>query len=133
MIHCHKIRTLSALFGSGTLVMLASASPATANLVASVAVAPAQTAPLVTLVTGQRILETTGSDGRISLTAAPSASATPLATFEANGTSYVIPAVAMHSVGTEVDPLLFDLEALRQAEATAPGEVPVQVQSNASS
>jgi hypothetical protein len=77
-------------------------------------------------VTGQRIVETT-QHGKINLTAVPSGSTSSLTVFQANGTSFVIPTAVMHCVGTELDPLLFDLDALQHAEATTPGQVPVQV------
>ena len=49
-------------------------------------------------------------------------------TFESNAAWYVMPAVVIHSIGAPLDVNLFQTEALGQAEAASPGEVPVQVQ-----
>jgi hypothetical protein len=125
--HRHQIRSLAALLGSVAVAVIAGASPAAANRAAIATPAAPQSDHLVTLVTGERILERAGPNGAVAFSAV-SAAATPLVTFEANAAWYVIPDVVIHSIGAQLDATLFKTEALSQAEAASPGEVPVQVQ-----
>jgi hypothetical protein len=128
MTHRHRLRSLTALTGSAAIAVIAGASPAEAHHVANTNPGAAQPSRLITLVTGQRILESAGPGGRPAFAVASSGAATPLLTFEANSAWYVVPAIAMHSVGEQLDLGLFDAESLSQAEAGSPGEVPVVVQ-----
>jgi hypothetical protein len=124
--HRHPIRSLAALLGSAAVAVIAGASPAAANRAAIATPAAPQSGHLITLVTGERILERAGPNGAVVFSAV-SAAATPLVTFEANAVWYVIPDVVIHSLGAQLDATLFDTEALSRAEAASAGQVPVQV------
>ncbi len=126
MTHRHQIRTLTALLGSVAVAAVAGVSPVAAHRAASSAVRAAQPDHLITLVTGERVLESAGPNGAVAFNTV-SKPATPMVTFEANSAWYVLPAVVMHSLGVQLDPTLFRIDALIQAEAAAPGQVPVQV------
>jgi hypothetical protein len=126
--HRHRIRSLTALMGSAAVAVIAGASPAAAHHAATATPVGAQSARLITLVTGQRILESTGADGRLAFTEDSTAASSPLLTFEANSTWYAVPAAVMHSLGGQLDPGLFETAALSDAEAGTSGSVPVQVQ-----
>lgn len=129
MTHRHQIRSLTALLGSAALAIVAGVLPAAAQRAAGATPLAVPADRLMTLVTGQRILQSTGADGRLAVSAAaPADAATPLLTFEADGAWYVVPAVALHSFGVQLDPSLFDAGALSQAEVGTPGQIPVQVQ-----
>ena len=128
MTHRHRIRSLTALLGSAAIAVIAGVAPAAAHRAANATPVAAQTGRLITLVTGERILESTGPDGRVAFSEASTATASPLLTFEANATWYAVPAVVMHSLGGQLDPALFDTAALTEAESGAPSSVPVQVQ-----
>ncbi len=124
-----QIRSLTALLVSTALAVVAGMLPAAAHRAAGSTSVAAPADRLITLVTGQRILQSTGTDGRLAVSAAASADAsTPLLTFQANGALYVVPAVALHSFGAILDPSLFDTGALSQAETGTPGQMAVQVQ-----
>ncbi|MFI5285124.1 MAG: hypothetical protein ACHQ4F_02275, partial [Candidatus Dormibacteria bacterium] len=126
MTHRHLIRTLTALLGSVAIAVVAGASPVAAHRPASSLVKPVQADHLITLVTGERILESGGPNGAVAFNTV-SRPSTPMVTFEANSAWYVMPAVAMHSLGAQLDPTLFKIDALTRSEAAAPGQVPVQV------
>jgi hypothetical protein len=125
--HCHQVRSLTALLGSVAIAAMAGALPAAAHQAATATPGSVQPDHLVTLVTGQRVLETASANGATVISAAPSV-ASPLLSFEVNSAWYAVPAAAVHSVGAQLDPALFDLAALSKAEAATPGQVPVQVQ-----
>ena len=127
MTHRHQIRSLTALLGSVAIAAMASALPAAAHGAATATPVGVQSAHLVTLVTGQRVLETVNANGATIVSATPSV-ASPLLSFEVNSAWYAVPAVVVHSIGAQLDPALFDLSALGKAEAATPGQVPVQVQ-----
>lgn len=127
MTHRHQVRSLTALLGSVAIAAMASALPAAAHQASRAIPAALQVDHLVTLVTGQRVLETASANGATVVSASPSV-ASPLVSFEADSAWYAVPAVAVHSVGAQLDPALFDLSALSKAEAATPGQVPVQVQ-----
>jgi hypothetical protein len=124
--HRHHIRSLAALLGSVAVAVIAGASPAAANPAPTAMPAAPRSDHLITLVTGERILESAGPNGAVVFSAV-SAAATPVVTFEANAAWYVIPDVVIHSIGAPLDATLFKTEAVSQAEAASPGEVPVQV------
>lgn len=108
-----QIRSLTALLVSTALAVVAGMLPAAAHRAAGSTSVAAPADRLITLVTGQRILQSTGTDGRLAVSAAASADAsTPLLTFQANGALYVVPAVTLHSFGAILDPSLFDTGAL---------------------
>ena len=127
MTHRHQVRSLTALLGSVAIAVMASALPAAAHRAATATPVGVQSAHLVTLVTGQRVLETVNANGATIVSATPSV-ASPLLSFEVNSAWYAVPAVVVHSIGAQLDPALFDLSALGKAEAATPGQVPVQVQ-----
>jgi hypothetical protein len=126
--HRHRIRSLTALLGSAAVAVLAGVAPAAAHHAAAATPVGSQQHHLITLVTGQRILESTGPDGKLAFSDAAGAAASPLLTFEANATWYAVPAVVMHSLGGQLDPGLFETAALAEAEAGTSGAVPVQVE-----
>ncbi len=126
--HRGRIRSVTALLGAAAVVVIAGVLPAAAYPAAASTPVAAQPDRLITLVTGERILERSGSGGGLSYSAVAPADRTPLLRFETNGASYVIPAVAMHSVGAPLDASLFNTAALQQAESASPGQVPVRVQ-----
>ncbi len=128
MKHRHQIRSLAALLGSAAIAVVASAVPAAAHRAATAPPPSAQPSRVITLVTGQRVLETTRPNGILAFNAVAPAPASPLVTFEANAAWYVIPAVVIHSVGGQLDPTLFQTEALSRVESATPGQIPVQVQ-----
>lgn len=123
-----RIRSLAGPLVSVAIAVIAGALPAAAYPAANSTPTTAQADRLITLVTGQRILDRSGSGGRLAFSAVSSPAGAPLLTFEAGGAWYVVPAVAMHSVGGQLDLSLFDTAALNRAEAATPGQVPVQVQ-----
>ncbi len=127
MTHRHRIRSLTALLGSAAVAVLAGTLPAAAHPAPRATPLASQAGRVITLVTGQRIAESTGPDGRPVFSEVNSA-ASPLLTYETDSTWYAVPAVVLHSVGGQLAPGLFETDALGDAEAGTSGAVPVQVQ-----
>ena len=127
MIHPHRHPTLTALLAVASLAAVATASPAVVRSASRVASPQAQADRTITLITGQQFVESTGRNGKPQFTTLSRTAAMPLFVFETGGARYVAPAAAMHGMGAQLDPTLFQSEALQRAEAATPGQVPVQV------
>ena len=106
---------VAAVPGSAAAVATPTAAPAAAAPAAAAATSPVSRQ--LVLINGARLLA-----GAV---IPPQRGAGALLTLRANGTTYVIPAVAVPYLGRGLDPSLFDVAALQRAEAA--GRLPVRV------